>query len=70
MTTAFAILDVALHCVAALATYLWIQQRLKQVEETFVAPILEPDPRVDELMRVVGSLRGAEALKQTLGKRS
>lgn len=73
MMVAFAVLDVALHIAAALATFFWIRQRLQdhshQMEKLAdEVPVFEPDPRVDELMRVVSSLKGAEALRQVYGK--
>lgn len=39
-----------------------MQRRLEAVGSS--APVLAPDPRVDELMRVVSTLKGAEALQQ------
>lgn len=80
MMVAFAILDITLHIVAALATFLWIRQRLQafsqetreEMQRVILvteskAPLISPDPRVDELIRVVSNLRGAEALKHVFG---
>lgn len=77
MIAAIAILVVALHIASALAMYLWSRSqfdyfsRLVRAETVALAertPIVAPDPRVDELYRVVSQLRGAEALKQVFGK--
>ncbi len=77
--TAFAVLDVALHIAAGLATFFWVRARLERFltslrEETDAAlttvksPVVHPDPRVDDLIRVVSTLKGAEALRQVYGK--
>lgn len=82
--TAVAILVVTLQLAAALCTYLWVTARLEKflrcaredLDGAYdrldaldnKAPVLAPDPRVDDLVRVVSTLRGAEALKQVFGK--
>lgn len=75
--TALAIVTVALHVAMAAITYLWVVARIKDLRRDVIhsidealdtAPVIAPDPRVDDLMRVVSTLKGAEALRQTYGK--
>ena len=68
--TALAIALVALVFASSAATYAVLSRRQDEMKRehkdwqaTFQAPVLKPDPRVDELMRVVSTLRGGEALK-------
>lgn len=81
MNTAFALVDIALHVATALVVFLWIRHRLQDfqrevkydVEDLLDVSdsqklVIPPDPRVDELMRVVSTLKGAEALRQVYGK--
>jgi hypothetical protein len=63
-------LIIVLIFTAALAVYLLIARRQDKHEanvkvrlDTFVMPIIKPDMRVDELVKFVSTLRGAEALK-------
>ena len=68
--TALTLALIALALAISVATYAVIsrrQDRMQRCHEEwqakFQAPVLKPDPRVDELVRVVSTLRGGEALK-------
>lgn len=75
--TALALLVIALHVANTIGAYFWVTRRLeaqdREVQDKLnsgKAPLLAPDPRVDELMRIVGTLRGVDAIKQSFGMKS